>query len=209
MLAYDVSLAWSGLVLIAFGLVMVYSASIAMAEASAHTGYHAWYFTGPPRGVRHRWIRCCGDRVSDSGQSVAAARAVAVRRRRGAARRGARSGYRQVGQRCQALAAACDRQRAAVGVHEARRRALRGELCDAQGGVSARRASRSSIRCSAALPPVRGHGRDRLAVGAGARLPARSSSSSPSRSASCSWAGSIGGCSSVSPCCSRSRSRPS
>jgi len=33
-LAYDVSLAWSGLLLIAFGLVMVYSASIAMAEAS-------------------------------------------------------------------------------------------------------------------------------------------------------------------------------
>jgi cell division protein FtsW len=48
MLAYDVSLAWSGLLLIAFGLVMVYSASIAMAEASAHTGYHAWYFL-----VRH------------------------------------------------------------------------------------------------------------------------------------------------------------
>jgi cell division protein FtsW len=48
MLAYDVSLAWSGLLLIALGLVMVYSASIAMAEASAHTGYHAWYFL-----VRH------------------------------------------------------------------------------------------------------------------------------------------------------------
>ena len=44
MLTYDVSLAWSGLLLIAFGLVMVYSASIAMAEASAHTGYHTWYF---------------------------------------------------------------------------------------------------------------------------------------------------------------------
>ena len=44
MLAWDASLGWSALLLLAFGLVMVYSASIAMAEASAHTGYRAWYF---------------------------------------------------------------------------------------------------------------------------------------------------------------------
>jgi cell division protein FtsW len=44
MLTWDVSLAWCALLLLAFGLVMVYSASIAMAEASAHTGYRAWYF---------------------------------------------------------------------------------------------------------------------------------------------------------------------
>jgi len=44
MLAFDVSLAWSTLMLLAIGLVMVYSSSIAMAEASAHTGYRAWYF---------------------------------------------------------------------------------------------------------------------------------------------------------------------
>ncbi|MEO8536299.1 MAG: putative lipid II flippase FtsW [Betaproteobacteria bacterium] len=44
MLAFDVSLAWSALLLLALGLVMVYSASIAMAEASAHTGYRAWYY---------------------------------------------------------------------------------------------------------------------------------------------------------------------
>jgi len=48
MLIYDSTLAWAGLLLLAIGLVMVYSASIAMAEASAHTGYHAWYFL-----VRH------------------------------------------------------------------------------------------------------------------------------------------------------------
>src|SRR5437762_3643294 len=48
MLNYDVTLAWAALLLLAIGLVMVYSASIAMAEASAHTGYHAWYFL-----VRH------------------------------------------------------------------------------------------------------------------------------------------------------------
>ena len=41
---YDRGLAWAALLLAATGLVMVYSASIAMAEASAHTGYRAWYF---------------------------------------------------------------------------------------------------------------------------------------------------------------------
>ncbi len=44
MLAYDVSLAWTALLLLAIGLVMVYSASIASAEATAHTGYRSWYF---------------------------------------------------------------------------------------------------------------------------------------------------------------------
>jgi len=44
MLDYDASLAWTALLLLAFGLVMVYSASIAMSEASAHTGNRAWYF---------------------------------------------------------------------------------------------------------------------------------------------------------------------
>jgi cell division protein FtsW len=44
MLNYDVTLAWAGLLLLAIGLVMVYSASIAIAEASAFTGYHPWYF---------------------------------------------------------------------------------------------------------------------------------------------------------------------
>ncbi len=44
MLAYDASVAWTALLLLAFGLVMVYSASIAMSEASAHTGNRAWYF---------------------------------------------------------------------------------------------------------------------------------------------------------------------
>src|SRR6478752_2198361 len=44
MLTFDVSVAWTTLLLLAIGLVMVYSASIATAEASAHTGYRAWYF---------------------------------------------------------------------------------------------------------------------------------------------------------------------
>jgi len=42
--AYDASLAWAVILLLAIGLVMVYSSSIAMAEASAYTGYRAWYF---------------------------------------------------------------------------------------------------------------------------------------------------------------------
>jgi len=41
---YDASLTWAALLLLAIGLVMVYSSSIAMSEASAHTGYRAWYF---------------------------------------------------------------------------------------------------------------------------------------------------------------------
>lgn len=41
---YDVSLAWATLLLLAIGLVMVYSSSIATAEASSHTGYRPWYF---------------------------------------------------------------------------------------------------------------------------------------------------------------------
>jgi cell division protein FtsW len=45
---YDATLAWAALLLLAIGLVMVYSASIAIAEASGHTGYRAWYFL-----VRH------------------------------------------------------------------------------------------------------------------------------------------------------------
>jgi len=44
MLAYDASLAWATLLLLAAGVVMVYSASIASAEASPHTGFRAWYF---------------------------------------------------------------------------------------------------------------------------------------------------------------------
>jgi cell division protein FtsW len=44
MLAYDPTLAWAALLLLAIGVVMVYSASIATAEASAYTGYRAWYF---------------------------------------------------------------------------------------------------------------------------------------------------------------------
>ena len=48
MAEYDASLLWSALVLLMFGLVMVYSASIAVAETSKFTGGRASYFL-----VRH------------------------------------------------------------------------------------------------------------------------------------------------------------
>ncbi|HTQ78329.1 MAG TPA: putative lipid II flippase FtsW [Burkholderiales bacterium] len=41
---YDRSLAWAALLLVAIGLVMVYSASIATAESSAYTGHNPAYF---------------------------------------------------------------------------------------------------------------------------------------------------------------------
>jgi cell division protein FtsW len=44
MLVYDASLTWAAILLLAIGLVMVYSASIATAEASAHAGFRSWYF---------------------------------------------------------------------------------------------------------------------------------------------------------------------
>jgi len=55
MLSYDATLAWAALLLLAVGLVMVYSASIATAEASSHTGYRAWYFL-----VRHGMFVAAG-----------------------------------------------------------------------------------------------------------------------------------------------------
>jgi cell division protein FtsW len=45
---YDRSLAWAALLLAAIGAVMVYSASISIAEASRYTGHHASYYL-----VRH------------------------------------------------------------------------------------------------------------------------------------------------------------
>ena len=39
----DLSLLWSGLILLLLGMVMVYSASIAIAEAGKHTGNHPAY----------------------------------------------------------------------------------------------------------------------------------------------------------------------
>jgi len=44
MASYDATLAWTALLLLAIGLVTVYSASIATAEASGYTGYRPWYF---------------------------------------------------------------------------------------------------------------------------------------------------------------------
>ena len=77
MLVYDASLAWPALLLLAIGLVMVYSASIAMAEATAHTGYRAWYFL-----VRHGVFVAVGARRG-ARRVPGADEGVAARSRRG------------------------------------------------------------------------------------------------------------------------------
>jgi cell division protein FtsW len=50
---YDRSLAWAALLLVAMGLVMVYSASISTAEASRYTGHNAAYYL-----MRHAAFLC-------------------------------------------------------------------------------------------------------------------------------------------------------
>ena len=50
---YDRSLAWAALLLLSIGLVMVYSSSIAMAEASRYTGQNPAYFL-----IRHALFLC-------------------------------------------------------------------------------------------------------------------------------------------------------
>jgi hypothetical protein len=95
----DPALVWSALLLTAFGLVMVYSASIAMAEAERFSGYRASYFL-----VRHGVSLAVGlgprgGLLSRAGVAVAARRAVALPRRHGDAGRGADSGDRARGER--------------------------------------------------------------------------------------------------------------
>ena len=52
---YDSGLLWAGLLLLTFGTVMVYSSSIAIAEASKFTGGSPWYFL-----QRHALFLCAG-----------------------------------------------------------------------------------------------------------------------------------------------------
>ena len=192
------------------GLVMVYSASIAMAEASAHTGYRAWYFLRPPRDCSSAsaWSR----RIVAFQVPMKAWQPLAPWLFVGGVVLLVLVLVPGVGKSvngCAALAVARRRQPAAVGVHEARRRAVRGQLRGAQGRVPARRAAAAgrhccgaSCRCSRSWSRLGGSC-------CSSRTSARSSSSSRSRSASCFWAASTGACSSGSRCCCRSGSRRS
>jgi hypothetical protein len=206
MLAYDASLAWATLLLLAIGLVMVYSASIAMAESSAQTGHRSWYYL-----ARHGVFvaiglvaALCAFQVPVKAweklapwlfvAGIALLVLVLV------------PGHRPQRQRLAPLAVAVRRQRPAVRVHEARRRALRGELRRAQGRLPACAPAaapddpaRASRRCS------RRWSRS-AACCCSSPTSARSSSSSRSASRSCSSAASTGGCSSACPRCCRSRS---
>src|SRR5881396_87136 len=74
---YDSGVLWAALLLLTLGMVMVYSSSIAMAEASKFTGGKSAYFLEHPR-ERARFSGACAP--------VAAGGAVAFRARRRAAR---------------------------------------------------------------------------------------------------------------------------
>ena len=170
MLTWDVSLAWAALLLLAFGLVMVYSASIATAEASAHTGYHPWYFL-----VRHAMFLAIGLAAAFFAFQVPVkvwqcGRGMAVHRRRGPARAGADSRHRACGQRLAALAAVLRRQHPAVRVHEARGRHLRSKLRGAQGGVPACRATAAPDAVAGIRAALGGDGAGRRTAAAGTRL---------------------------------------
>ena len=148
------------------------------------------------RDVRRRRPCRRGRRVPGADARVAEAGAVALHRRRRAARARARARHRQVGQRLAPLAVARRRQRAAVGVHEARGRAVRGELRGAPRRVPARRAAAEADDPARLPAAVRRDGASPADCCCSSRTSARSSSSSRSPSASCSWAASTGGCSS-------------
>ncbi len=112
---------WAALLLLALGLVMVYSASIAIAEASRFTGSNAGLLPAAPRRCSSRvGARAPASRVPGAAAALAAGRAVAVPRRRGAARAGADPGHRARGERRAPLAAAGRRQPAALRADEAR-----------------------------------------------------------------------------------------
>ena len=156
-------------------LVMVYSASIAMAEASAHTGYRAWYFL-----ARHAMFVAVGLLAATVAFQVpmkawqqlapwlfiagAVLLVLVLVPGIGKSVNGSRRW----------LSLAVD-QRAAVRIHEARGRAVRGELRGAQGGVPARRAAVEADAGPRLPAAVRRDGRDRRRCCCSSRTSARSS----------------------------------
>ena len=159
----DYALLWSVLLLLFTGMVMVYSASIAIAEAGRTTGYQPTYYLWRhlaflviglmAAGIAFQiplslWQRYAPDSIHD---------------RRRAARHRADSRHRARCQRRAALDAARHRQPAAVRADEAVRRALYRRLHGAQ--------DQRHARPQAGLPAdVRRHGRGRHAAAQGARL---------------------------------------
>ena len=151
MLAYDASLAWAAMLLLAIGLVMVYSASIASAEASAYTGYRAWYFLARHAVFLALGLAAAARRLPGAGQGVAVARAVGCSWSPprcsllvlvpgiGKSVNGSRRWLSLVIVNLQPS----EFMKLAVG-------AVRGELRGAQGGIPARRAAAAGRRCCAA-----------------------------------------------------------
>src|SRR6267378_3120636 len=145
---YDSGVLWAALLLLTFGMVMVYSSSIAMAEASRFTGGKSAYFL-----ERHALFLAAS----------LFAGMVAFRARRRAARPAARSRTGPGSQRSASLALARACNAAALRVHEAVRRSLRGRLHRAQARPDAQLQAGPS-------PDVCGDAGGRLALAARARL---------------------------------------
>ena len=121
------------------GLVMVYSASIAMAEAERFTGIPPDLFPGAPRDLSSRRVRVAAALVSRAPAAVAEGVAVALHaRRRRLLVAGADPRRRPRGERRAALALLWIRNVPALGADEALRRALRRGLHGAQGRVHGR-----------------------------------------------------------------------
>ncbi len=129
---YDRSLAWTALLLLAVGLVMVYSASIATAEASRFTGQQRRLLPAAARDVPRHCACARHRRVPGAGALLAEGRAVAVSRLRRAPGAGAGARHRARGERRAPLDQPGRRERAALRTDEARGGALRRRLHGAQ-----------------------------------------------------------------------------
>ena len=146
---YDRTLLWLVLLLLGFGLVMVYSSSIAIAAASKHTGFQESYYLVRQGGLSSASAPCLGLFAFQVPNKVLAGNcALSVPGRHGAAGAGADSRHRPRGQRQPALAVAGRDQSAAVRVHEAVRGAVCRRLHGAQGGATWTTSRRASCRCS-------------------------------------------------------------
>ena len=65
---FDQALVWTALILMLLGIVMVYSASIATAEASRFTGNQPTYFLVRQALFLGRWPDRCADGISGAGE---------------------------------------------------------------------------------------------------------------------------------------------
>ena len=137
MLDYDHSLLWVTIALLGLGIVMVYSASIAMPDSPKYAQYRDYHFLVRQLIFGDDGARRRDRRVQDSGVGVGQVRAEALPDCAADAGRRADSARRQGRERRAPLDSARHHEHAAVGNHEARGDDLRGQLHGAQAGVHA------------------------------------------------------------------------